>query len=680
MPNFTGQSIGRYQVLEALGEGGMATVYKAYDTRLERYVAIKAIRTDQFSPASLQRVLQRFEREAKSLAKLSHPNIVGVIDYGEYKGTPLLIMEYLPGGTLRQQVGLPMPWADAVQLILPIARGLSYAHQQGIIHRDVKPSNILMTEAGEPMLSDFGVAKILAEDGIETLTATGVGMGTPGYMAPEQWTGHTVPQSDVYGLGVIFYELITGRRPYIADTLAALLLKQVNDPLPPPGAFVPGLPETVMQVLYKALAREVGDRYQSMQEMARALEGLQKEVEKRKTDQLQKIVEERAQQVALEREKSAEKAKRDETEHQAAQNAVTTKLLSNTRTFLKVVGILGIMLVLSWVGSWAFTKIFPPVPMEVNTATQSPVAIITSTSSLVPVITTSTISSAPPTKTMEPVATITPKLDIGSTMIGNDGMTLLYIPPGEFTMGSDSGEDDEKPVHKVTLDAYWIDQTEVTNALFAKFVQETNYKTGAEKNGCSYVGTDLTGNCVSGANWMHPRGIHSNNLGKDDFPVIHVLWNDAVAYCKWAGRRLPTEAEWEKAASWDAQTKTKRVYPWGNSIDCSFANYLGKDNGNNACVGDITKVGSYEGGRSPYGAYDMAGNVWEWIADWYSDTYYQNLLSFNPIGPDIGSSRGRRGGSWNVTDSKVRSTFRGKVYPSYSSSNIGFRCAFGISP
>jgi branched-chain amino acid transport system substrate-binding protein len=272
MPNLTGQSIGRYHIIEQLGEGGMATVYKAYDSRLERDVAIKVIRIDQFAPAVLERVLKRFEREAKALARLTHPNIVHVNDYGEHEGIPYLVMDYLPGGTLKQRLGMPMPWQEAVHLLLPIAEALDYAHDQNIIHRDVKPSNILLTQRSQPMLTDFGIAKILEGEDTTGLTGTGMGLGTPEYMAPEQWTGQAGPLSDLYSLGVVLYELVTGRKPYTADTPAAIMLKQANDPLPRPRQFAPDLPEAMEKVLFKALAKRPEDRYQSMNEFTAALE------------------------------------------------------------------------------------------------------------------------------------------------------------------------------------------------------------------------------------------------------------------------------------------------------------------------------------------------------------------------------------------------------------------------
>jgi tRNA A-37 threonylcarbamoyl transferase component Bud32/glycine cleavage system H lipoate-binding protein len=274
MSDLIGQSLGRYHILEKLGEGGMAVVYKAFDTRLERDVAVKVIRVDQFGPATLENVLQRFEREAKALAKLSHPNIVSVIDYGKQRGVPYLVMEYLPGGSLKGSLGQPIPWMDAARLLLPISRGLAYAHQHGIVHRDVKPSNILICDSGEPMLTDFGIAKILEGRDAQTLTGTGVGVGTPEYMAPEQWTGQAGTQADIYSLGVVFYELVTGRRPYTADTPAAVLLKQANDPLPRPSQFVPDLPERVDRVLLKALARNPEDRFTDMRAFSLAIEDL----------------------------------------------------------------------------------------------------------------------------------------------------------------------------------------------------------------------------------------------------------------------------------------------------------------------------------------------------------------------------------------------------------------------
>ena len=179
--NLIGQSLGRYHILEQLGEGGMATVYKASDTRLERNMTIKVILPQK---QQSEKFIKRFEREAKTLAQLSNPNIVKVLDYGDYDGVPFIVMEYVHGGTLKKKLGKPIPWAEAADLQAPIAQALECAHKypQKIVHRDVKPSNILLTQSGEPMLSDFGVAKILETEETMDLTGTGVGVGTPEYM------------------------------------------------------------------------------------------------------------------------------------------------------------------------------------------------------------------------------------------------------------------------------------------------------------------------------------------------------------------------------------------------------------------------------------------------------------------------------------------------------------------
>jgi len=275
MLNLAGHSIGRYHILEQLGEGGMAIVYKAYDTHLECDVAIKFIRMDMLVPAEVEIARKRFQIEAKKTARLEHANIVRVTDFGEYQGIPYLVMPYLSGGTLKQKIKGALPYQEAARLLAPIARALEYAHQQNIIHRDIKPSNILLNEAGQPMLSDFGVAKVLVGEGETSghLTGTGVGIGTPEYMAPEQVTGSGVDaRTDIYALGLVFFEMVIGRRPFIADTPMAVAIKQVTDPLPRPKGLVPDLPEEVEQVLIKALAKQPEDRFQQMGQFADRLE------------------------------------------------------------------------------------------------------------------------------------------------------------------------------------------------------------------------------------------------------------------------------------------------------------------------------------------------------------------------------------------------------------------------
>ena len=222
-------------------------------------------------------------------------------------------------------------------------------------------------------------------------------------------------------------------------------------------------------------------------------------------------------------------------------------------------------------------------------------------------------------------------------------MTLLYVPAGDFKMGSDSSVDtDEQPQHTVYLDAFWIDQTEVTNALFKKFIEATGYQTDAAKKGSGWVFDAATKDWydTKGTDWQHPRGSNSNLNGLANHPVVQVSWNDAQAYCQWAERRLPAEAEWEKAARGPSiGSGDSRTYPWGNQLpDQTRLNY-------NQTLDGTTPVGNYPTGASPYGALDMAGNVWEWVADWYDENYYASTPSRNPAGPTSGDFHVLRGGS-----------------------------------
>ena len=272
--SLVGKKIGRYELRQVIGEGGMATVFRAYDLRLERDVALKLFRHEAFSPAVARRMLKRFDREAKSLARLSHPNIVEVLDYGSFEDSLFLVMKYFSGGTLKEKAENRLTYPQAAHLLAPVARALDYAHREGIIHRDVKPANILLTKDGDPMLSDFGIAKILDDNNSVSLTATNVGVGTPEYMAPEQWVNKVTPRSDIYALGIIFYELVTGAKPYAADTPAGVAIKQATEPIPDPRRFILELPDQVVAIILKALARRPEDRFENMAEFAIALEKL----------------------------------------------------------------------------------------------------------------------------------------------------------------------------------------------------------------------------------------------------------------------------------------------------------------------------------------------------------------------------------------------------------------------
>ncbi len=276
MTELMGQAIGAYRLIAKLGEGGMAEVYKAYQPRLEREVALKFIRPELAADAEFR---GRFEHEAQAIARLSHPNIVHVYDFGEEGTRYYLVMEYVPGQTLKGRLeslraaGKTMDWDEACRIINQIAAALDYAHQQGIIHRDVKPANIMLTPDGRALLNDFGIAKMLGTS--QALTQTGGTIGTPAYMSPEQIRGDKEqlgPTSDLYSLGIVLYEMLTGRVPFVADTPLAVLYKHLHDPIPLPRTLAPTLPEATERVLLKALAKDPTDRYPDGQSLTQALQ------------------------------------------------------------------------------------------------------------------------------------------------------------------------------------------------------------------------------------------------------------------------------------------------------------------------------------------------------------------------------------------------------------------------
>lgn len=322
------------------------------------------------------------------------------------------------------------------------------------------------------------------------------------------------------------------------------------------------------------------------------------------------------------------------------------------------------------------------------TQTVPPTATATPMTTATPQATeTATITSTPApsaTSTATPTLTPTPIVEVSE----RDDMVQVFVPEGEFLMGSledePDADPDEQPQRLVYLDAYWIDQTEVTNAQFRRFIVATGYRTEAQIINESPVYNLETDEWeeTTGAYWQQPRGPGSSLDGLDSYPVVQVSWNDAVEYCKWAERRLPTEAEWEKAA----RGVDGRRYPWGNtplesnllnSADRSIAKEWASDRLEDGY--QLTApVGNYPDGASPYGALDMSGNVWEWVYDIYYENIYRESPNENPTGAIYGNYRVRRGGSWRNTQKLVRVTHRLWHSDWSRSDQVGFRCARSV--
>jgi len=268
MPLSAGNSVGPYKIIEKLGQGGMATVYKAYHAGLDRYVALKVLHPDLTEDPTFT---ARFQREARLVAKLDHPNIVPVHDFAEHDGYPYLVMKFIEGETLKARLERgPLTAEEINHIVDSVGSALSYAHQQGILHRDVKPSNVLIATDGHIYLADFGLARI-AQSGASTLSTDAV-MGTPQYISPEQAVGKSDLDegTDIYSFGVMLYEMVVGQVPFSADTPFSIILDHISSPLPLPRTINPAVPESVERVLLKALAKERSDRFATVNELVTA--------------------------------------------------------------------------------------------------------------------------------------------------------------------------------------------------------------------------------------------------------------------------------------------------------------------------------------------------------------------------------------------------------------------------
>lgn len=268
MNNLVGQKFGPYEITAKIGEGGMAVVYKGYQQSLNRYVAIKVLRSEL---AQDKEFVERFRREALSVADLSHPNILHVYDAGFSDGVYYIVMAFVDGGSLKDMVMRgPLDMDYAISIVAQVADALHHAHQHGLVHRDVKPNNILMSRDGRPLLTDFGIAKAVHES--TGLTRTGTSIGTPEYMAPEQIQGQKVDgRTDIYALGIVLYEMLTGWTPFSTTTPVATLYKQVNEPPPPLRQANINIPSWLENVALKALEKSPQDRFQQASDFAEAL-------------------------------------------------------------------------------------------------------------------------------------------------------------------------------------------------------------------------------------------------------------------------------------------------------------------------------------------------------------------------------------------------------------------------
>lgn len=545
MQEWLGKIIGKVRIDKYLAQGGMAEVYLGSHLSLDRPVAVKVLHSHIEENPDL---LERFQREAKVVAGFRHPNIVQIFDFDTADGHPYIVMEFLKGPTLAAYLtnlhkrNMRLPLQQVARLLKALADALDYAHKQGVIHRDIKPSNVLLhnktddipldqplTNDVEPVLTDFGLVRI---QDAASQTATGMVSGTPSYMSPEQARGdRTDHRTDIYSLGVALYEMLAGRVPFEADSTMSVMYMQIHEPPPP----IAGVSPAVQVVINRALAKKPADRYQTCREMA--------------VDFYQAIGMAGEAGTLLD---AAPPSQYSRVQQPArVQEAPIPFKPDTTKRNLLILGVIGIF---SFFCLLAFAF-----------------GVLRALSGL-PVF-------SGPTRTLNLEITPSPISTSPSDAVGLPGSEgMVEIPSDTYEVGSTQEDRYHNPPTNVSLDSFWIDQYQTTNAQYQQYLGETG-------------------------------GQPAEISGEADQPVRGVTWDQALAYCNWARKRLPTEAEWEAAGR--GPGASPRLYPWGNDPTDGGKTFNLPDQ-------DTYAVGTQAFNESPFGVFDMVGNVWEWTGEPYA--------------------------------------------------------------
>lgn len=619
---------GRYSIGAPVGEGAFAKVYRAQDRRMMRTVAIKVLNRQApgIGSTDIHDYRQRFVLEAQLGG---HPAgvdyLIPVYNWFEDGEHLALVMAYASGGSLKDRLekGGCIPWSEALGYVKDAAQGLHVLHEEvGAIHRDIKPSNLMIDANGRLRIADLGLAQIESDltRRSELGSLAGPHPGTPAYRSPEHNNWEPLgPTSDVYCLGCVAFELLTGQT-WKKGRRKAMHVRDLQPDVPR------WLDRVVMRMLAEVPALNAEDakdtnlRYVDMPSLLADLEP----------------------------------------------RSSLPSWLAVVLTVASLAALAGCLvasgLLLRSCGEEVPTST-PKPPVTSIVASPTVGATPSSAPTEPPVVSSSPTPTVVSAETLLPDGTRLPPVELGVTRVREvDDMQMVYVPSGSFSMGSVNGEDDQRPVHTVTLDGFWLDQFEVTNQQYARFL-------------------NVNGNQVEGAlPWIEVPNDYAMievvgehfvpKIGYADHPVVEVSWYGAVAYCRWVDGRLPTESEWEYAA----RGPSSLIYPWGDHWDVGVAN----------CSEDYCRdgyettapVGTFPDGASWVGALDLLGNAWEWVHDWYDPDYYRSAPERNPMGPTSGSARVMRGGSYYPEWDLLPAALRNSNGPdSRDFASIGFRCA-----
>jgi formylglycine-generating enzyme required for sulfatase activity/serine/threonine protein kinase len=718
------KQLGQYRLLKKLGEGGMGAVYLAEDINVARKVAVKVLPKKY---AAEQDFLTRFRREAQATGRLNHVNIVMAYTVGEELGQHFYAMEYCEGETLDRVLKHQgrLPWDKALEVTIQVARGLQHAHEHDIIHRDIKPANVFIckpfgsaavsgggagTEAGatDPFVDgfvakilDLGLSKSIGASEQSFYTQTGVALGTPHYISPEQAKGDKGidGRTDIYSLGAMLYHLVTGQTPFTGSTAALVMMKHLTEQLPNPQDIEPDLPDGVVQIIMKMMAKAPDDRYASCKELLDDLELVLDgkmpsshaiDVAKSSVAMARAVRPPRPQAPSLDRKGVAHGplahargsvSPRGTRQHEAVERRKGGRRTEDgtaeqaggetarKRNMYIAAGVLGLGVVILL---FALLR-----GGGENGETRNPKlegsGTVSGESSLVSGGRTPGAVVQPETRPAAvPAETALPK-ELAFDLGGGVKMEFVLIPAGDFMMGADDGEANEKPIHRVRISTpFYLGKYEVTVAQFKAFADATKHVTEAEKRGRAGAWQDGRLTAVGGINWRTP------GLPKEDnHPVVFVTWNDARAFCDWAamktGRRvrLPTEAQWEYACR---AGSTTRFHTGNSDADLEQAAWFKQNSGMRTHA-----VGQKK--PSAWGLYDMHGNAWEWVQDCFGEKYYSQSPPLDPTGPNESPhkrDRVLRGGGWSHTAEHCRAARRHELEHDATLQNIGFRCALDV--
>ncbi|HWO01005.1 MAG TPA: SUMF1/EgtB/PvdO family nonheme iron enzyme [Blastocatellia bacterium] len=721
---------GRYRLEKKIGEGGMGAIYRAVHTEMGRPCAIKLLTLLSGNDDALA----RFKREAKMASSIDNAHAVTIYDFGRSEdGMLFLAMELIDGVALSRVLSQErtLQAARAIHIAGQIAEALAAAHSRGIIHRDLKPDNIMITRKGASAdyvkVLDFGIAKTVAEDNADNLTKPGFVLGTPVYMSPEQLLGEKLdPRSDIYSLAIIVYEMLSGRLPFEGDNQQSIMMKRITNEPVRISWVVPTVSEALERAVMNGLARDPAARTRTVEAFAASLNtallsgtqvlggraterlgggdpvlstkewgGLETHPDGPAVTSLPPATRSTdPESLPASAHQPTPNPAPNVADHIAAVNAQPTQLSAQQvrpgprpqpasvaqpasvvvasepkkRSPLLLLGGVLALVIIALVAYLLLSSGSAPTLMVRGAPAGSEVFVNGATKGTVAADGTLKVPGLVAGTAMVRVkkdgfADFDANIDLRkgreealeALLLPNQmnyrGADMILIPAGQFLMGDDNHFDDEKPAHTVDQPAFYIDKYEVTNEQYKRFCD-------AEKSG-RYPETAVEKDYL---------------LNNPTLPAVGIQYEDAAAYARWAGRRLPAEEEWEKAASWDPKNRAKRQWPWGDKPGGASAN-LGRNQ-----VPKLAAVGTYAGDVSAYGIHDLAGNVSEWV-----DTFY-NAYEGNPQptpkkDTEFGSKfRVTRGGSIRSDIDQARTTFRGLVPLEVTEENrkymlVGIRCA-----